>query len=188
MIVVVSCASPPPTKVELDSAQHQQKLAALQHWQIKGKFGFKSPEQKQSANLSWLQNSDDYQLSLSTILGTSILSLQGNPQWASLKADDETYNGASASELIWQMTGWTIPVEQLSTWIKGQSLKSDRVILSEQGWITELQPTCINCRGWILSFTDYQAVKNYWLPHKIKLTHIKNSVDVTIKINSWETT
>jgi outer membrane lipoprotein LolB len=186
-IVMVGCASSPRTKIELDSAQHQQKLAALQHWQIKGKFGFRSPKQKQSANLSWLQNSDDYQLSLSTILGTSILSLQGNPQWASLKADDETYNGASASELIWQMTGWTIPVEQLPTWIKGQSLKSDKVILSEQGWIEELQPTCINCRGWTLRFTDYQAVGNYWLPHKIKLTHKKNSVDVTIKINSWET-
>lgn len=186
-LVLVSCASRVPTKVELDSAQHQSQLAALQHWQIKGKFGFKSPEQKQSASLSWLQNNADYQLSLNTILGTSILTMQGDPQWVTLNADDETYSGTNASELIWQITGWTLPVEQLPTWIKGQSLASDKVGLSEQGWISELQPGCLNCRGWLLHYADYQFVQNYWLPHKITLLNKNNQVEVIIKVNSWTT-
>jgi outer membrane lipoprotein LolB len=185
-LFIVGCATPPPTNVKIDSVRHQQQLAELQRWQIKGRFGFKSPEQKpQSASLSWLQNHEDYQLALSTILGTSILTLQGNPQWVTLNADDETYSGTNASELIKQITGWTLPVEQLPTWIKGQSLKSDKVTLSQQGWIAELRPSCLNCRGWLIRYADYQTVENKWLPHKIKLSHEKNNVEVTIKVNSW---
>lgn len=183
--IVVSCASPPPSNVELNSNQHQMQLAQLQHWQIKGKFGFKSPDDKQSASLSWLQKQQDYQLSLNTILGTSILSLQGNSSWVTLVADDTTYQGSSASELIQQITGWTLPIEQLPTWIKGQSVKTDKVILSEQGWIAELQPRCTTCRGWQLSYSDYEQVKGIWLPHKIRLEHTVNKVQVTIKVNSW---
>ena len=185
-LMIVSCANPPPSNVGLDNNQHQQQLAEMQHWQIKGRIGFKSSEQKpKSANLSWLQNNDDYQLSLNTILGTSILTMQGNPQWVTLNADDMTHSGTNASELIWQITGWTLPIEQLPTWIKGQSVKTDKVILSEQGWIAELQPRCTTCRGWQLSYSDYEQVKGIWLPHKIRLEHTVNKVQVTIKVNSW---
>lgn len=187
-LIVASCASPPPSKVELNSQQHQQQLSELQDWQITGKIGFKSPEQKpKSASLSWVQKQQAYRLSLNTTFGISILSLQGTPQWATLNADDQTYSGTNASELIWQISGWTLPVEQLSTWIKGQSLKTDKVRLSEQGWIVELQPRCASCRGWQLNYSDYQFVNHLWLPHKIRLSHQLKHVQVTIKVNSWTT-
>jgi outer membrane lipoprotein LolB len=181
----VSCSNRLPVKVELNSQQHQAKLTNLNHWQIRGKLGFKSTEKKQSANLSWEQNLNDYQLSLNSILGTSILSMQGNNTWATLKADDETYSGATASELIWQITGWNLPVEQLPVWIKGQSLPTDKVMLAEQGWLTQLQPSCTTCQGWLLNYSDYELVNQLWLPHKIVLVHQENQVQVTIKVNSW---
>jgi outer membrane lipoprotein LolB len=181
----VSCSNRPPVKVDLNSQQHQSKLANLNHWQIRGKLGFKSPEKKQSASLFWEQNLNDYQLSLNSILGTSILSMQGNNTWATLKADDETYSGNSASELIWQITGWTLPVEQLPVWIKGKSLPRDKVVLADQGWITQLQPGCPSCEGWLLNYSDYSAINELWLPHKIVLIQQENQIQITIKVNSW---
>ena len=184
-LVFVSCSSRPPDNVALNSQQHQAGLANVDHWQIRGKLGFKSPEKKQSASLSWEQNLNEYQLSLNSILGTSILSMQGDDKRATLIADEETYVGDNASELIWQVTGWTLPVEQLPVWIKGQSLPSDKVLLAEQGWITQLQPACTNCRGWLINYSDYSATNQQWLPHKIVLIHQENQVQVTIKVNTW---
>ena len=175
----------PPAPVAIDSRQHQQQLGQLTEWQISGKFGFKSPEQKQSASLSWHQNNDDYLLSLSTILGTSILSMQGKPDWVTLYADDHLYEGPSASELIWQITGWSLPVEQLPVWIKGQSITGDQVQLTEQGWIAQLTPACASCQGWLIRYDDYQALAKFWLPHKIQLLNQDKHIQVTIKVNSW---
>jgi len=184
-LVFVSCSTRPPEQVDLNSQQHQAALANLSDWQIRGKFGFKGPEKKQSASISWEQNLEVYQLSLNSILGTSILSMQGDDKGASLTADDETYTGTNASELIWQITGWNIPVEHLPVWIKGQSLPRDKVILGEQGWITQLQPGCASCKGWVLNFSDYAKIKHLWLPHKIVLLHKTNQVQITIKVNTW---
>ena len=185
-LVFVSCSTRPPEQVDLNSQQHQVALANLNHWQIRGRLGFKSPEQKpQSASLSWSQNLNEYQLSLNTILGTSILSMQGNEHGATLKADDETYTGANASELIWQITGWTLPIEQLPIWIKGKSLAGDKVVLAQQGWISQLQPSCSTCSGWILDYSAYAIVNQLWLPHKIVLRHNLKQIQVTIKVNTW---
>ncbi|KXI30750.1 lipoprotein insertase outer membrane protein LolB [Paraglaciecola hydrolytica] len=181
----VGCSTLPPVSVDLNSQQHQSALAKLNNWQIRGKLGFKSPEKKQSASLSWEQKQDDYQLSLNSILGTSILSMQGNHSGATLIADDETHSGNNASELIWQITGWTLPVEQLPVWIKGQSLPNDKVVLAEQGWITQLQPTCENCEGWLINYAEYALNNQQWLPHKIVLLNQHNQLQVTIKINTW---
>ena len=185
-LFLLACSSRlPDTHVSLDGQQHQAALATLTHWQIRGKIGFKGPDKKQSANLSWEQNDEQYQLSLNSILGTSILAMQGNETEATLTADDQTYSGHNASELIWQITGWTLPVAQLPVWIKGQHLKTDEVKLAEQGWITDLQPTCDSCNGWLIQYADYAVVAKQWLPHKIVLIHARNQLQITIKVNTW---
>ena len=183
---MVACSSRLPlTNVNLDGQQHQVALASLNNWQIRGKIGFKGPSKKQSASLSWEQHDTQYQLSLNSVLGTSILAMQGNDEEATIKADDQTYTGQNASELIWQITGWTLPVAQLPIWIKGQHLSTDTVKLVEQGWVTELKPRCDECSGWLIQYFDYAAVAQQWLPHKILLIHQNNQLQITIKVNSW---
>lgn len=186
-MLITSCATPPPiTDVNINNKQHQLNLAALNHWQIIGKFGFKSPDKKpQSAYLSWQQNAKEYQFSLSSILGTSILSMNGSPELTTLKADGETYQDQNASELIWQITGWSLPVEHLPVWIKGQSLAADKVTLSEHGWINQLVPSCLNCLGWQINYSDYQLIEQSWLPHKIVMINPNKQIQVIIKVNTW---
>ncbi|NCP65309.1 MAG: outer membrane lipoprotein LolB [Paraglaciecola sp.] len=185
-LLLLACAhqAPKPT-VRVDAEQHQAGLAELTTWQIAGRFGFKGPEQKQSASLHWAQQGQNYQLTLSTILGTAILSMQNDNGLITAKADDKNYTGINASELIWQMTGWTIPVDQLPIWIKGQYTVNDQVVMNEQGFVSQLAPTCLTCQGWLISYSNYQVVENKWLPHKIVMTHSSRNVQVIIKVNAW---
>ncbi|GAC22316.1 lipoprotein insertase outer membrane protein LolB [Paraglaciecola arctica] len=183
---LAGCATPPKPTVSLNSAAHQLSLEQQDHWLIKGKLGFKSPEKKQSANFRWQQTQDQYQLNMTSIIGTSLLNMRGDDEGVTLVADDETYQDADASHLIWRVTGWQIPVEKLRFWIKGQHQNKDQVITSEQGWVSQLQPICDNCENWLINYDNYKLVDKVWLPHKVVLNNSLNNSQLLIRINTWD--
>jgi outer membrane lipoprotein LolB len=185
--LMAGCAHQPsisPT-LPVDSQVHQQSLASYKNWTIQGKIGFKSPEKKQSASLRWLQTRKKYQLNLTSILGSSILSMQGDEQNVLLKVGKDTYQDTDASFLIWRTTGWEIPVEHFPTWVKGAYRNQDHVVLSDQGWVTQLNPSCSNCEQWEIHYSAYQFVEKRWLPHKITLKNKMNNSQLLIKVNTW---
>lgn len=186
IIFLVGCATPPKPTVILNSAAHQLSLQQQDHWLIKGKLGFKSPEKKQSASFRWQQTQDQYQLNMTSIIGTSLLNMQGDDDGVTLVADDETYQDSDPSHLIWRVTGWQIPVEKLRFWIKGQHQNKDKVITSEQGWVSQLQPICNNCENWIINYNNYKLVDGIWLPHKVVLNNNLNNSQLLIRVNSWD--
>ena len=181
-----SCVTPPKTPVSLNSAAHQLSLQQQQNWLIKGKLGFKSPKKKQSANFRWQQTQDQYQLNLTSIIGTSLLNMQGNDNAVTLVADDQTYQDSDPSRLIRRVTGWQIPVEKLRFWVKGQHQNNDKVITSEQGWVSQLQPLCKNCQNWLINYDNYKLVDEIWLPHKIVLNNRLTNSQLLIRVNAWD--
>ena len=181
-----SCATPPAPQVNLNADAHQLSLEQHQEWMIKGKLGFKSPEKKQSANFRWQQLQQSYQLNLTSIIGTSLLSLQGNADKVTLIADDKTYQDSDPSQLIWRVTGWRIPVEKLQMWVKGQHQQGDNITTSEQGWLSQLQPNCKHCSNWLINYDNYKLVDNVWLPHKVSLYNNIDNSQLLIRINKWD--
>jgi outer membrane lipoprotein LolB len=186
ILFLAGCANPPKPTVNLNSSAHQLTLKKLDHWSIKGRLGFKSPEKKQSANFRWQQSPQQYQLNMTSIIGTSLVKMQGNDNEVTLIADDETYQDSDPSHLIWRVTGWQIPVEKLRFWIKGQHQNNDQVIMSEQGWINQLQPSCNNCENWLINYDNYKLVDKTWLPHKVVLNNSLNNSQLLIRVNTWD--
>jgi len=186
ILLLTSCATPSKQTVSLNSSSHQLSLKQQEHWSIKGKLGFKSPDKKQSANFRWQQTQQQYQLNLTSIIGTSLLKMQGNEEVATLVADDETYQDSDPSHLIWRVTGWQIPVEKMRFWIKGQHQNNDKVITSEQGWVSQLQPICNNCKNWLINYDNYKLIDNIWLPHKVVLRNKSNNSQLLVRINAWD--
>jgi outer membrane lipoprotein LolB len=186
ILILVGCASPPKPQVNLNSSIHQLSLNKLEHWSIKGKLGFKSPNKKQSVNFRWQQSPLQYQLNMTSIIGTSLVKMHGNDDGVTLIADDETYQDSDPSHLIWRVTGWQIPVEKLRFWIKGQHQIKDQVVISEQGWVNQLQPICDNCENWLISYDNYELVDKTWLPHKVILNNSFTNSQLLIRVNTWD--
>ncbi len=184
-ILLSACATPPPTNIQVNSQEHQAKLSQIQHWKLKGRMAFKGSDEKFSANVNWQQIDDSYHLSLNTMLGINILTMQGDKESAELNADDEQYQDTDASHLIWRITGWQIPVSQFPFWIKGQAQPTDKVIYAQSGVIEQLIPVCDNCAGWLISYQDYHQVDNVWLPHNIKLNNSALGNQILIRVNQW---
>jgi outer membrane lipoprotein LolB len=183
---LAGCATFTKPIVSVNSALHQLSLKQIDHWLIKGKLGFKSPDKKQSANFRWQQTQQQYQLNMTSIIGTSLLNMKGDEKGVNLTTDDETYHDTDPSYLIWRITGWQIPVEKLRFWIKGQHQKNDMVIISQQGWISQLQPSCNNCKNWLINYDNYKLVNDVWLPHKVVLNNRHNNSQLLVRVNKWD--
>ena len=186
IFLLTSCATPPKPPVSLNSSTHQLSLKQQEHWSIKGKLGFKSPDKKQSANFRWQQKQEDYQLNMTSIIGTSLVKMHGSENSVTLVADDETYQDTDPSFLIWRVTGWQIPVEKMRFWIKGQHQKNDKVLISKEGWVNQLQPMCNNCKNWLINYDNYKLVDNIWLPHKVVLRNKTSNSQLLVRINAWD--
>jgi outer membrane lipoprotein LolB len=181
---LAGCGTLSKPTVSLNSTIHQLSLKQQENWLIKGKIGFKNSEKNQSANFRWQQDQQQYQLNLTSIIGTSLLNLKGDKKGVTLTTDNETYQDSDPSYLIWRVTGWQIPVEKLRLWVKGQHQKNDKVLISSQGWINQLQPMCNNCKNWLINYDNYKSVDGIWLPHKVLLQN--NNNQLIIRVNKWE--
>lgn len=189
IFILSNCANPPAQQVNLNSAAHQISLKQQKNWLIKGKLGFRSHDKKQSANFRWQQTPKQYQLNMTSIIGTSLLNMKGNANGVTLITDDKTYQDSDPGHLIWRVTGWQIPVEKLRFWIKGQHQKNDQVLTSEQGWVSQLQPKCHdskNCDNWLITYENYKLIDNIWLPHNVVMNNKLNNNQLLIRINKWD--
>jgi outer membrane lipoprotein LolB len=186
LLLILAGCSQTPLPTMLNVAQHQLSLQQLQHWQIKGRFAFISKKEKVSAYLNWHQSNQIIQLSLNSLLGTNLVTLNSQPGLSELIAEDKLYRDTEASRLVEQVTGWTIPVEQLIQWIKGQ--QTDQVVphYSDNGTLASLTTRCQSCDVWNIRYNDYRKVGKYWLPHNVELDRQKSeNIRLKIKISEW---
>lgn len=171
----------PPQKV--DWVEHVRKLTLLKDWQLQGKIGIKQQDDGGSAYINWTQSEDSFHITLSGPLGQGTTIISGNDSGAKLEsAGDGTFIAESPEELLYQHTGWHIPLHNLLYWIKGlpEPRIPSRAIHDENGYISTLYQG-----PWRLNFYRYQTALNVTLPHKIKIYH--QDLKVTLVIKHWDT-
>lgn len=110
-----------PGQIEvLPQQQRQQQLAELNNFTVQAAVGIKSPAETVSGNLRWQQqNASAYQARLANMLGISLFELTANAELTELLVRGERYQAADASNLLWQLAGWSIPLHDMALWLRG---------------------------------------------------------------------
>ncbi|GGO74340.1 lipoprotein insertase outer membrane protein LolB [Bowmanella pacifica] len=175
-----ACATRPVVDYSVNARQHQQQLAQLQDWRINGKLAYKGEKERFSATLNWQQQDGDYSLGLSSFIGTRILTLQKSHQLISLEYEDRTYQHHDASALLYELTGWAIPVEQIPAWLKGQVLPDNQAIFSDNGLLQQIRTP----QGWQVNLSDYRQTAHYILPYQLELK--TPSDQIKIRVDKWQ--
>ena len=104
----------------LPQHQRQQQLAALHNFTVQASVGIKSPAETVSGNLRWQQqDASAYQARLANMLGISLFELTANAELTELLVRGERYQAADASNLLWQLAGWSIPLHDMALWLRG---------------------------------------------------------------------
>ena len=175
----------PETAVNLPA--QLQRLTTVQQWQIKGKMAIRNDKEAVSAHLNWKTDAPDFDFRLTNLLGITLAKLNVEDGLAVLEADDKRFEDTNPSRLIYQTTGWDIPVSRLLDWIKGLPLAGDDYVLNEKQLLASLSPACLNCGNWKVSYANYGEVNGIWLPHQLTLTQTNNSkMLIKIRIDEWK--
>lgn len=173
---------PEQREQKIDWVAHVRQLTLLQEWQLQGKIGVKHADDGGSAYINWTQSNDSFHITLSGPLGQGTTIISGNDSGAKLEtASDGSFIAESPEELLYQHTGWYIPLHNLLYWVKG--LPEPRIpsiiVHDKRGYISELSQG-----PWQLKFYRYQNALDATLPHKIKMYN--EDLRVTLIIKNWE--
>ncbi|MES2825878.1 MAG: lipoprotein insertase outer membrane protein LolB [Pseudomonadota bacterium] len=178
---------PTPGITEQNLLQHQQQVQAIGNWQAIGKLGVKTPDDGGSATLRWQQQDTAYQIAFNGPLGQGNMSIEGEPGRVTFSGGSNPPQSAkTAEELMFNNTGWNIPVSQLAYWVRGLPDPTKEVThytLNAHGFIEKLDQA-----GWKITYGEYINTQNLneiiAMPGRITAEY--REMRLTLLIREWK--
>jgi outer membrane lipoprotein LolB len=169
--------------------ERTKRLEALSDWKIKGKLGMISPKERHSLTLNWLYQGERKRqtLNLTAVLGVQIFNLESVNGMHVINVDGERYQSPDLDVLLSSLTGFTLPTQAMSFWLKGLPyLNSDKITYNEETQLPNTLASFHDGKKWTLKYGAYQQVGQYQLATKFTI----KQEDLTIKINvhQWDVT
>lgn len=190
ILFLSNCASQVPLnqshQAYKSANQHSQTIAKLTRWQIQGKIALLQKDKRESANIFWKndQQSEKQTLNLTTYLGINVLKLHSEGEQHTLEVSGEKYQTDDINQLILQLTGYQLPTQALSFWLKGAPFSEDDLVKTHNTSFLPEQITS-HYRGadWIIDYKKYSQFSGYQLPTHIVLK--QNDFTLKIIIHQW---
>ncbi|WP_235937739.1 lipoprotein insertase outer membrane protein LolB [Marinobacter caseinilyticus] len=167
-------------------SDRQQALSSVRHWQLQGKLAVRQPSDSGTAIINrWTQDNEHYRLSLSSaFLGLGRTELAGVPGYLELTLPDgETYRSNNPQDLIHAATGWQLPIDSLTWWIKGLPSPGDNFQLL---FNTSGQLAVIRQQGWEIRYERWQTFTEQLPTLPARITALKGDKRVRLAITDWQ--
>nr|ELR5111910.1 outer membrane lipoprotein LolB [Providencia stuartii] len=163
---------------------HLQELDALRDYQTRGSFVYNGGETKTYAKFFWQQYTPEkYRLLLTNPLGSRELELTVEPDLARLTTKDgQTHMSDVPSELIYQLTGMEIPLDDLTAWLTGSPGRATEFELDENHLLKSITFQQ-NGETWQLNYLSYDKSTSPMLPSNLELR--QGSRLIKLKMDSW---
>lgn len=143
----------------------QLRLASLKVWDIQGRMSARTPDQGWHASLRWVRDNERHNIDLWGPLGRGHLRLIQDRFGATLRdADQNTYWAENGQQLLFETTGWWLPLDGLNYWVLGVPIPEipGQHALDESGRLKTLQQL-----GWDIRFLRYKRTGAYEFPSKL---------------------
>jgi len=164
--------------------EHQQAVEKITQYETRGAFAFISDQQKVYARFNWQQTAPDrYRLLLTNPLGSTELQLDQQGQVAQIvDAKGKRYVSRDAAQLISQLTGMTIPLDNLRQWILGLPGDATDYSLNDRYLLRELNYSQ-NGKTWHVTYSGYDSKQTPALPSNLELK--EGSQRIKLKMDNW---
>ncbi|MBU2954059.1 lipoprotein insertase outer membrane protein LolB [Marinobacter sp. F3R08] len=162
------------------------QLGEFDHWKLSGKLAVRQPSDSGTAIINhWTQEGEAYDLALSSsFLGMGSTTLKGVPGFIELTLPNgETYRSGQPEALVEAATGWQLPMENLTWWIRGlPSPTSDfRLLFDEQGTLA-----IIRQNGWEIRYDRWQTFLASYPSLPARITALKEDKQVRLVVSDWQ--
>lgn len=162
------------------ASQGLRKDAQEGDWQIEGKLGLSHEGQNHKANIRWKSRGQDYELLLFGPFGSGKVSIHRNSKRVELVDGRDRRQAANAEELLYDTTGFYMPVSLLQSWVLGRpALNLPFTALStKDGRLARFEQA-----GWVIDYARLASVNNTTLPEKILVS--RDDTKLTLIIKRW---
>lgn len=192
------CATQPNSALKnniqmITSEQRAEQLLKNKKWQLKGKIAFiqktKNKDKRESASLIWQVNEKEQtqELNLTSFLGINVLHLKSNKSQHLIKVDGKEYLGTNLSQLIYSLTGLTLPTDALTFWLKGLPYKTnDNLEIDDATQLPKKLSSNYHNALWQINYSNYQHFNGMDMATKFTLK--KDNLLIKIAVNNWSFT
>lgn len=157
--------------------------AAASAWELQGKLAVKSPKESFSTNLYWLHTPDNDELKLTTMLGTSVLTLSSREGYAKLEVNGNSYEGDDPQALLNRLGHWQFPLTQLPQWILGIVSDDYQVSRDVNGRPLQLTDASV-LPPWRIQYQGWQPQSGTTVPRLLRLD--RGNLQLKIQLNQWQ--
>jgi len=141
------------TTVFATQSAREARLAALDTWQLEGRAAFASGREGASARIRWIQRGEHFDIALAAPVTGRTWRLHGGLDAATLDGlDGGSRTGPDAEALLFEATGWRLPVRHLPAWVRGARGDGPAQALAVDA--TGL-PLAFEQAGWRLTYRDW---------------------------------
>ena len=186
--LVAGCAAIPERPPVEDPAgawrARQAALAAVAHWEIRGRLAVKTADEGWQASLVWVRAGDRHRIDLSGPLGGGHVRLTQDANGAQLRdSAQKVYRDHSAEQLLKRATGWTVPLEGLNYWMLGLPAPRSHAEHELDAWG---RLKALRQIGWDVRFLEYASHGAHELPSKVFIKNAETSgLEVRLVIEQW---
>jgi outer membrane lipoprotein LolB len=164
---------------------HSEHLKLLQQWTAKGKIAIRAPHASESASLVWQQDNQDTYLQLSGPLGIGATVIHSNGKELEIhQGDEHRAIDISTPDAIALNTGWDLPLQALTYWLKGIPAPASKVQRLEVDPQTELLQSLWQ-DDWEVNYQQYEQFQGFTLPTRLKIQ--RGETRAKIIISNWQT-
>lgn len=131
----------------------------------------------------WETTASSDHLLLTNFLGSTLLKLDATPSSVTLVDNNgKTHQGSNASELVANLTGINLPVEQMRDWLIGLPTAVDTYQLNNENRVGYLAKR-VDGKLWQLDYNEYDYSVSPALPKRMVLSSAGTSI--TLIIHQW---
>lgn len=175
----------------LNPAQRAAQLLKNKQWHLRGKIAFieKIPNQKdkrESASIAWQVNekAQTQTLNLTSYLGINVLQLESKKNQHLIKVDGKEYRGDDLDQLIYSLTGLTLPTKALTYWLKGLPYSANDILKNNPDTQLPMSITSyFNNSLWQIKFGQYKTFNG--IKMATKFTIEKNGLLIKVAVKKW---
>jgi outer membrane lipoprotein LolB len=164
---------------------HSEHLKLLQQWTANGKMAVRTANASESASLIWQQDNQNTYVQLSGPLGIGATTIHSDGQKLEIHqgAEHRTIDISNPDAIVLN-TGWDLPLQALSYWLKGIPAPASKVQRLELDPQTELLQSLWQ-NDWEVNYQRYEQFQGFTLPVRLQIQ--RGETRAKIIISDWQT-
>ncbi|PHR85476.1 MAG: outer membrane lipoprotein LolB [Colwellia sp.] len=194
--ILSGCATKPSNDssiliVQQSVEQRTKQLTQIKQWHLRGKIAFiaqykDKKSKRESATIAWRVNEKNQtqELNLTSYLGINVLNLTSEHNHHLIKVDGKEYRGNNLVQLVYSITGLTLPTKALTFWLKGLAYQPrDQVELSPKTQLPVSLTSLFDNVQWQIDYSKYKMFNGVLMATQFTIK--KDNLLIKIAIKKW---